>query len=423
MRAVTHSRILDFSYRPGQQRSMRIFHTERGLAAHPVMAVGNAVFHLEKILRQTSVDEVRIAVSPNHLPTGARRSIVSTLTDLVSYVLVEEVAFTIAKSAPVKPKRIRTPFDLTPTHTVCLFSGGVDSLVGLLLAAERFPGLNAVFCAHSDQAHAIRIVKNLVSEELQPRQIPLRKVHVPPIEKKGYAQTRGFLYILMAAAWMELLKASTLVVTEVGPTMYQPKFAPLDVVTLTTHPFVVETARSVLEHLLGRPIEILTPFEDLTKAEVFALAPPGSGLGKTHSCISQRFGDHDGTCYGCVVRRLASIASRRRDVSYRRDPLVDLTAERGNLLALLRFNLDFLQNPYGMEQYEVGDIFAYGKKDLFLRFALDNFSAVHHLVKARRTVASDVRKMYRSAVTILGGVQPLEDRLSALSRGAFSPKF
>lgn len=423
MRAVTHCNVLDFSYSPGPQRSMRIFHTEKGLAAHPIMAVANAVFHLEKILRKTSVDEVRIAVSTNHLLTPAWRSLLVSLTELVSYVLLEEVAFTIAKIAPLKPKRIRTPFDLTPTRTICLFSGGVDSFVGLSLAAARFPGLNAVFCAHSDQAHAIRIVKNLESKELNPRRIPLRKVYVPPIEKQGYAQTRGFLYILMAAAWMQLLKSSTLVVTEVGPTMYQPKFAPFDVVTLTTHPVVVEAAKSVLEHLLGRPIKILTPFEDLTKAEVFALAPSGPGIGRTHSCISQRFGDHDGTCYGCVVRRLASIASRRRDVTYRRNPLVDPTAARGNLLALLRFNLDFLQDPYRMEQFEVGDIFSYGKKELFQRFALDNFSAVHHLLKTRATVASDVKRIYQYAVSVLGGVQPLEDRLAALSAGAFTTNF
>ena len=424
MPGVTRSRVLDSSYTPGLQRSMRIFHTERGFAAHPIMAVANAVFHLEKTLRETRVDEVRIGVS-NHLPTPTPdwRPVLHALTELVSYVLVEEVAFRIAKSTPLKPKRIRTPFDLAPAQTICLFSGGVDSFVGLVQTARRFAGLNAVFCAHSDQAHAIRIVKNLESKELQTRGIPLRKVYVPTIEKQGYAQTRGFLYILMAGAWMQLLNASSLVVTEVGPTMYQPKFAPFDIVTLTTHPFVVDTAKSVLEHLLGRPINLLTPFEDLTKAEVFALAPRGSGISKTHSCISQRFGDHDGTCYGCVVRRLAGIAARRRDVSYRRDPLVDPTAARGNLLSLLQFNLDFLHDPHGLEHFMVGDILLYGKKDLFQRFALDNLSAVHRLVKGGKAVASDVERIYRSAVSILGGEQPLEDRLAALSARAFTPMF
>jgi hypothetical protein len=397
---------------------MRIFHTEQGLSAHPLMAVANAVFHLEKVLRKTSVNEIRIAVSGD-VSRAARHSVPSTLADLISYVLVEKVAFTIAeRGIALRPRRIRTPFDLTPTRAICLFSGGVDSFVGLSQAAARYPNINAVFCAHSDQAHMIRMVKDLATRELRPRRIPLRKVYVPPMEKHGYAQTRGFLYILMAAAWMQLLKASTLVLTEVGPTMYQPRFAPFDAVTLTTHPVVVEAAGTVLEHLLGRPVAILTPFEDLTKAEVFALAPHGPGLARTYSCISQRFGEHDGTCYGCVVRRLASIASRRRDTRYRRDPILDPTAARGNLLALLRFNLDFLHNPHGMEQYEVGDILTYGKKDLFRRFALDNFAAVHHLVQGRRPVASDVRQIYGCAVSTLGGVQPLEDRLAALSRSS-----
>jgi Queuosine biosynthesis protein QueC len=220
---------------------------------------------------------------------------------------------------------------------------------------------------------------------------------------------------------MHLLRASSLIVTECGPTMYQPKFGPLDRVTLTTHPYVVAISRRVIEMLLGRKIKILTPFENLTKAEVMALLRGADEFTMTHSCISQRFGGHDGTCYGCIVRRLAALAADVTDVEYRKDPLLDEQASRDNLLGLLRFSLDYLADWRNMEEYEVGEIDLYHKTDLFRRFALDNFAAIHPLVVARAPVAGDVRRIYGYALEALGGSRQLVDRMRDLREARFSP--
>jgi hypothetical protein len=228
---------------------------------------------------------------------------------------------------------------------------------------------------------------------------------------------------MSAGAWMKLLGASRLIITEVGPTMYQPKFAPFDMVTLTTHPYVVAAARDAIELLLERRIEIVTPFADMTKAEVIALAPAEYGIRMTHSCISQRFGSHDGTCYGCIVRRLGALAAGVKDVSYRHDPIVDPSASRGNLLALLRFSLDYLSRRDTMQEYEVGDIIRFGKQELFRRFALDNLAALHRMVRDGRRLAADVREIYCAGLAEVGGATPLEERLVQLEVKNFVPAF
>ncbi|HJX84252.1 MAG TPA: hypothetical protein VJ723_07915, partial [Candidatus Angelobacter sp.] len=182
-------------------------------------------------------------------------------------------------------------------QNVCLFSGGVDSYAGLLLAQEVLGSVEGVFCAHTDQARIIHIVAALRRRILRLRGIGLSKVPVPSAGARGYAQLRGFLYLLSAGALAQKLGSGTIVVTECGPTMYQPKFSPLDATTMTTHPFVVKKALEVTNLLLKCEIQIIRPFENLTKAEVVAICPAKKGLKLTHSCITQRFGTHDGTCY------------------------------------------------------------------------------------------------------------------------------
>ena len=211
-------------------------------------------------------------------------------------------------------------------------------------------------------------------------------------------------------------------VTECGPTMYQPKFSPLDSITMTTHPFVVRTAARVARLLIQQEIQVITPFEDLTKAEVIALSPEKDGLKFTHSCISQRFGTHDGTCYGCIIRRLAAIAADVEDVKYNKNPISDGKARAGNLFALLNFCYGVLTNFDALEEYEIGTIKHYRKRDLFRRFALDNFAAIHQLLARNKRVIRPVREIYEDLSTKIG-CRILEERLQELARPTIIPDF
>jgi 7-cyano-7-deazaguanine synthase in queuosine biosynthesis len=384
------------------------------------IVVADSVFEMEKCFRNGRTVRKATVDLYNAKTLGYDLKALShLLRDLIVFVLAEDLLITLRH---VKfggaAKRDASPF--ASTRTVCLFSGGVDSYAGILLAQQRFRNVAGIFAAHSDQARMIHIVRRIEKKILTKTRIALHELRVPSVGAHGYAQLRGFLYMVGAAAWVDVLQADRLLVTECGPTMYQPRFAPLDSITMTTHPVVVRFASRVIAILLQRPIEIVTPFEDLTKAEVFAISPQKSGLRFTHSCISQRFGRHDGTCYGCVIRRLAAIAAQVDDVHYDKNPIIDSDANAGNLMSLLAYSHDLLTNYAGMDGYEVEMIEAHSKQDLFRRFALDNFAAIHRLIQMRRRVRSPILQLYRSLVEKVGA-GALSTRLEELKRGRFSP--
>jgi len=242
----------------------------------------------------------------------------------------------------------------------------------------------------------IHIVRTIERKVLAKAKIDLHELRVPSVGSLGYAQLRGFLYIVGAAAWMNLLQAERLF----GDRM-RSHHVPAEVlaVRLNYHdnPSCGDAiASKVIRILLQREIKIVTPFENLTKAEVFAVSPHKSGLRYTHSCISQRFGRHDGTCYGCVIRRLAGIAAGVDDVHYDKNPINDKHARAGNLMSLLAYSYDLLTNYADMDTFEIEMIEAYSKQDLFRRFALDNFAAIHRLIRKKAssssTNSSDVQR-------------------------------
>jgi 7-cyano-7-deazaguanine synthase in queuosine biosynthesis len=391
-----------------------------GLYGLNALIVGSAIFETEQKLR---TDEIRKVIIPLYYSNKVSYDL-TTLAKFIHELLI----FTIVEDIEIEFKPLKTQLSFENTgpersvSNVCLFSGGTDSYAGVLLAREKFDDLKAVFCAHTDQSRIIHIVEKLRREILLQKGIELVKVGVPKMEARGYAQLRGFLYLLAGAVVAHKTGAERLFVTEVGPTMYQPRFSPLDSITMTTHPFVVRTAAKVASLLLNRELTVITPFENLTKAEVVALCPNKKGLKNTHSCISQRFGTHDGTCYGCVIRRLATTAAGVGDVKYNRNPISDPNANAGNLYSLLTFCYEVLTSFDEMEEYERGMIDSYRKRDLFSRFALDNFTAIHRLLAENRRVVRPVRDMYQGLARKLGnGI--FENRLAELAKPTVTPNF
>jgi len=384
------------------------------------MVVADGIFDVEKAFRMG--DNIQQVTLPLYNATALGydlKSLRGVLHDLLVFVLAEDIDLTLRNAKLEKPFNKEAPsFNLS--RTVCLFSGGVDSYAGILLAQEKIKNVVGVFAAHSDQARMIHIVRTIERKVLAKAKIDLHELRVPSVGSLGYAQLRGFLYIVGAAAWMNLLQAERLLVTECGPTMYQPKFSPFDSTTMTTHPVVMRFASKVIRILLQREIKIVTPFENLTKAEVFAVSPHKSGLRYTHSCISQRFGRHDGTCYGCVIRRLAGIAAGVDDVHYDKNPINDKHARAGNLMSLLAYSYDLLTNYADMDTFEIEMIEAYSKQDLFRRFALDNFAAIHRLIRKRHRVRAPILQMYKSLVARIG-TKALDARLDDLKQAKFVP--
>lgn len=411
------------SFAPSQpsDKILKQFTLSTDLPGLNALAIGNSIFETEQELHS---HQVRKVVVPFYNSSKIKYDL-TAIRKLIHELLI----FTLVEDITVQFRSVETEqfsFEIVPhersVSNVCLFSGGTDSYAGVLVTQQSLGDLEAAFCAHTDQARTIHIVDNLQRKILSRKGIDVIKVPVPSIGKRGYAQLRGFLYLLAATSVAHKLGSERIIVTECGPTMYQPRFSPLDSVTMTTHPFVVRTAAKIASLLLHRELKIIMPFENLTKAEVIAICPEKAGLRYTHSCISQRFGTHDGTCYGCIVRRLATIAADVDDVTYKKNPIGDSTAPAGNLYSLLTFCYDVLTRFNGMEEYERGIIDTYSKRDLFHRFALDNFAAIHKLLSENKRVVRPIREMYQDLTQKLG-TRIFDDRLAELSHPTIKPNF
>lgn len=372
--------------------------------------LAHTIFLLEKALVSQRPRVVQIGVPETLRDALELDRISAELRKLLNLVLVEDLEFEFSFSSDdVEPlARARESAD-----AVCLFSGGVDSLCGILDTAQRFNNIRPLFCSHTDQSKIHTIVDSL--RRRLPEPLPKRfcTMRVPPIQTGGYAQTRGFLYLLSGAAVAHATGSNRLVISEVGPTMYQPRFGPLDEVTMTTHPYVVRAAQSIATLILGTEPEFHLPFEDCTKAEVLAGCLAPRLLRETHSCISQRFGTHDGTCYGCVVRNLSARAAAVPDVEYRRDPIVDDQANAENLAPLLDFCADVLMDYAALPLYRKENIELFAKRDLFERFSLDLFCGLHRTLLSGQTLSS-VAAFYHARIVKDLGEATLCDRMEQL---------
>ena len=75
-----------------------------------------------------------------------------------------------------------------------------------------------------------------------------------------------------------------------------------------------------------------------------------------------------------------------------------------------------------MEDYERGMIDSYNKRDLFRRFALDNFAAIHRLLSLNKRVVRPIREMYQDVIEKIG-TDVFDERLAKLAEPTVVPDF
>jgi len=335
-----------------------------------ILRVAFSLFEAEKTLKKDgSIESITVLLSRQTFGRVDVAKLKRVLEELFLLIMLEDVPVEIKDTQDIKG-RVRKRVSFPKKDAIVLFSAGVDSYSGVKLSEGKYKNLLGLFVAHNDQARIIRIV-----EDMKPLlNTEIRTLYAPGMGSTGFSQLRGFLYILSAGVYANLCKADKILVTECGPTMYQPLFSTYDSITYTTHPYVLKAAKDVLDIILGYRVDVIIPFEDLTKAEVIS----NSGVAdysKTHSCVSQRFGDHDGSCFGCVIKKLASLVSGVKDVAYNRN-IFDVNTKQDNLLQLLAYSDSLLNNYEHMPSFQKEKIEEFGKKDLFQRYALDNLAGL-----------------------------------------------
>ncbi len=388
-----------------------------------IITIASIVFNIETVFRMgKTVSEVEIPISEQTAHDCNLNVVAREIQELLSFVLVREISISFRVIEDSTRYKRDKDLQFASCENVCLFSGGIDSLSGIIRSQKELKDVHGVFVAHGDQPRGVNIVTSLEKKLLRKLKIPVHILYAPPMKRYGYSQLRGFLYCLYGSVYVSLLKSKNLLITECGPTMYQPRFSPFDSVTMTTHPFVLGKAKRIIELLLRREVCLVIPYENLTKAEVIISSPAKEHFDKTHSCISLGTGRNDGKCYGCIVRRLGAIVAGVQDAEYDYDPITKDYEKGDNFVSLMRFSHDVLLSYETMNFFSKENIFVYKKQRLFKRFALDNFSAIYLLKKEGKVTSPYVENLYAAVLKKVGEAK-LKEHISEVRKGRFVPNF
>lgn len=400
--------------------------------------VASSLFLAEGLQRMGKVDlDQWICFLLTSIEKWNRPGVKYLIQDILSFMIKSRPAIRCQK-APRKRLRIREVSKPKNVESVTLFSGGIDSLSGILNVHTNQGPTAGVFVSHAKLSSR---VENIAENFLGRHGIQIYRVDVQR-QKPVLQQLRGFLYLSIGAIVSKILGTKKIFISETGPVMYQPVFVPTDEVTLTTHPTLIELTKELLKEIYGIRFEFYEPFEDLTKAEVIALCPEKEAIPFTNSCISTRFAysnfSHCGICYGCLVRRLSSLVAGVVDANYGRDILVQEIGERknggwpgerikvsnlGDLSILLRFARDVLEDK--LDDFVIFKIKEFRKEKLFRRFALDVFAGIFILYTQKKVGRNSHVQNFFQECKKDGVVSKdiLENRINEVREQKYKPNF
>jgi hypothetical protein len=296
--------------------------------------LASAVYAIDKLVeRQTSDDnwtrdlEVELPVSRPYLWTSAAEG----LDRCLSFLTGDRWAFrfTALCSTLGRPRPGIPPLPPGPNRrkvgAVCLYSGGLDSLVGAIdwLESNRDDAL--VLAGHHDRFVAGPFGDQLrLLDELRPhypdriRTLLAQVIQEPPGGETTY-RSRSLLFIALGMYAATSLDGVPLLIPENGTIALNAPLTPSrrgSCSTRTAHPFYLETLRAALR-MVGITNEIANPLLMKTKGEVVSRCLNRDLLKKTAllsvSCAKRghrstwenRSAQGCGRCMPCIYRRAA----------------------------------------------------------------------------------------------------------------------
>jgi len=382
-------------------------------------AIAESMFSLELLLHDNN-PAVKIKI-PTYVSNSAR--LASILSELYEFLFSKSIDIEFVKN----PQKLfsNKNVELKDGYT-CLFSGGMDSVNGILTSFAHFgKKTEGCFTNHPD-LKTEPLVRKLERKYLSKNHIKIFHIDSQR-HHRNLQKTRGFLYILNASS----LQNRNIIVPECGVTMYQPQFTLLDNVTMTTHPEVLSHSTMLLEEVLGEKINLCTPNENLTKAEIASTCPDKSALldscscqGTTSFCTSGE--PHCGSCYACVIRRIGMIvAGLNENSGYRNDVLLKpnpSSVQMDNVTAIAEFSAQYLRDPAKIRWYTKRIIEKYNKGELFRRFAEDFFAALYILRKDGKLSSRFLNKRLDDANSFIAA-EALQSRIEEVRSAEHKPIF
>lgn len=400
-----------------------------------LLSIATSIFILEQYVEK-DVLEINIPISPysniNH----------KKLKEIIEKIILFLIDMDINVNLIVEDYNRTKDYsyeELSKYDYIVPFSGGMDSFAGVLISKEKFNDIVAITAGHRNQGPIQSLLYEIYNHILSKHKISWRYVSVES-HPLGIAQTRGFLYLILAGLFAKRYEAKNIIVTECGLTMHQPKFTNADIITKTTDPYLMDLTKELLA-IYKINVEFIIPFSNLTKAEIAAISPEEEFIKNTNSCLNTMWAKHPnfthcGFCYGCILRRISNIVAGIEDANYAsfvltEEPGHPYLAKRGstvskesydNLVNMLSFAYKILEGKDNLLFYTKERIKRYNKKDLFRRFALDIFAAIYLLKRGK--VNSLLDRTYEEALSHgLITEEMLKKRIQDVREKRYRPDF
>lgn len=245
----------------------------------------------------------------------------------------------------------------------CLFSGGLDSLVGaidLLSTGERVAliGHHGAGITNKVQERLLAMLTERYKEQVVPLMFHVQPKKLKSKDGEPTMRSRSFLFFALGVAMVESLKGGdSLTVAENGLISLNVPLTPSrsgSCSTRTTHPHYIALYRKLLKRLKIQTA-IKLPYRFKTKGEMLLECEDRVFLEKTAvhsmSCShseSGRFqgfrpGQHCGYCVPCIIRRASMLKAKLPDgtpnIDVRTQEL-DYKEDRGRDLRAFRMALE-----------------------------------------------------------------------------------
>jgi hypothetical protein len=260
----------------------------------------------------------------------ASADVTAALAAALGFASEDEYRFTFAPADPALHQQRRldwpgggTAFDGL-AEDVVLFSGGLDSLAGVVREAVG-GGRKVLLVNHCSSPKRGPQFDALVAElrrragAAAPLVVRVRANKAEGLTR-GYTQrTRSFLFAALGAVFAAMTGRDRIRFYENGVVSLNLPLSAQVVgarASRTTHPRVLAGYARLLSLVVGRPFAVENPFVGLTKTDVVAsLAAAGCGdlIGRSVSCghtwQTTAAQPHCGRCSQCLDRRLAVLAA------------------------------------------------------------------------------------------------------------------
>ena len=219
------------------------------------------------------------------------------------------------------------PMHTAATCPVALFSGGLDSLAGVVSLLEKTSD-KVIITSHRSNSATTRVQKRVYDalKQAYPNRLfyhPLECTLTSVRASEETQRTRFFLYTTVGYALAQAYGQNELNIFENGITSINLSKRQ-DVIngraSRTTHPKTLGLLQEVFSSIATRPFKILHPFLYWTKTEVVASLKQYNQQGliaSTVTCTKTFLGfknrttaSHCGYCSQCVDRRFATYASQ-----------------------------------------------------------------------------------------------------------------